>query len=348
MVRFSLILFWSLLVLADPARAYLVGASTGSLFDAGRARTLPYTLYYPLDFEGPTRVLLFSHGGPGSPTAHSSYSHFGTHWAAAGYIGIHVGHLESSVPGTHRLDRPEDVSFVIDALESGDLLMPSDFSGELLLDRFGHAGHSFGAYTAMALAGGDYVLAPDFRDPRIVAIAAISPQGAGQFGAYDGGGLTHTWAEIEIPALNVVGFDEKDTNALGTIFEIDWRLTPFERYPATGDKFQVVLPDQDHQDVGAFPTETIAQYLGENTRRFFDVYVNADPSGVCSIGLSPPFPGQTLEGLPDLEAAIAAPCPPPIGVPEPDLSPAIAASLCLLGCLAGPKPDRGRRPPTCS
>lgn len=309
-------LLFCMVFLAGAAPAYEVALETGSVFDPGRSREIAYSLYFPEDFSGIAPVLLFSHGGAGTPFGHTLYPHYGEHWAAAGYIGLHVNHLPSAIPGTHRIDRPADVSFILDALQSGELEMPAAFLGTPRLDQFGHAGHSFGAYTSMALAGGDFLLAPDFRDDRIVAIAPISPQGPGQFGAYDNGPSDNTWAGVEIPSLNIVGEAEKDTNALGTIFEIDWRLRPFERFPAIGDKFQAVLPGQDHADVGASPEATIAAYLGENTRRFFDVYLKGETDEVCLIGRLPSIAGQELEGRPDLVANVAAECPPPIGVPE--------------------------------
>ncbi len=212
--------------------------------------------------------------------------------------------------------------------------MPAGFGGTLVLDRFGHAGHSYGAYTAMAVAGGDYLFAPEFRDPRIVAIAPISLQGAGQFGAFDNSAWDNNQANITISAFDIVGEAEKDTNAIGTSFEEDWRPIPFERYSAIAEKLQAILPGLAHDDVGGFPTEEIGAYLGENPRLFFDVYLRGDLADVCAIAQAPLFEGQTRDGLPEIGAGIAKICPPPIGVPEPSLPESILAAVFGIGTAA--------------
>ncbi|MFK7894455.1 MAG: alpha/beta hydrolase family protein [Myxococcota bacterium] len=340
-VLWTLVALYASLSAAGSARgesgAYAVSSEVGTVTDLERDRAIAYTLYYPEQFPGAAYILLFSHGGAGSASGHTRYRHFGERWAAAGYIGLHINHLESADGATHRADRPKDVSFVIDALQSGLLQMPFDFEGSLILDRFGHSGHSYGAYTSMALAGGQYAFAPNFRDARIVAFAPVSPQGAGQFGAYDLGPPNNTWSEINLPMLNIVGGDEIDTNAIGTIQEAGWRLTPFERYPMVGDKFQIILPDQDHADLGAFPSEPVGFYLGENTRLFFDVYLRNRVSGVCAIGLAPSFPGEIREGKPALGEGLAEICPPPIGVPEPQIR--FALWIAIPALLLASKPN---------
>ncbi len=51
-----------------------------------------------------------------------------------------------------RVDRPLDVTFLIDSIENGDIEIEG-FDGTLDPGRLGVAGHSFGGYTAIALAG---------------------------------------------------------------------------------------------------------------------------------------------------------------------------------------------------
>lgn len=323
----------ALLAAARPAACYEVASFTSAVFDAARSREIAYTAYYPIDFSGVASVLVFSHGGTGSTFGHTLYPYYGTHWAAAGYLAIHVNHRPSSFPTPHTFDRPADVSFVLDQLQAGTLPLPPDLGGSLDLSAFGHAGHSYGAYTSMALAGGDFEGAPSFRDERIVAIAPISPQGAGQFGAYDDGPMDDTWASIGIPAFDLVGGDEKDSNALGTIIEQDWRLTPYERYPDVDDKYQSILPGLDHAQMGVFANASTQTYLAENTRLFFDVYLKGETAGTCLIGTSPPFEGQVLGARSDPTSGLATRCPPPIGVPEPPFASsfALAAGLVVYG-----------------
>jgi len=311
-----------------------VGVFVSSVFDESRAREIAYTLYYPEHFAGVAPVLLFSHGGTGSTTGHTRLGFFGTRWAAAGYVGIHLNHLPSSSVTLHRLDRPLDVSFLLDRIQAGTLPLPAAFEGTLERTAFGHSGHSFGAYTSMALAGGDYPPFASFRDPRIVAVAPVSPQGPDQFGAFDDGPDANTWAAITVPAFNLVGGDETDTNAIGTIEVEGWRLVPFLRYPEFDDKFQAILPGRDHLQMGEFAPPGTQEYLGENTRLFFDVYLRGEVDRVCDIGTQPTFPGQALSAKSDPEAGLAHACPPPIGLPEPSSSTGLLTAIPTLAWLA--------------
>mgnify|MGYP005841313065 CR=1 FL=1 len=323
------------LALALSVRAdHQVGTFVSSVVDEDRAREIAYTLYYPENFDDAAPVLLFSHGGAGSTTGHTRLGFFGRRWASAGYVGIHLNHLPSSSVALHLLDRPLDVSFVIDRIQAGTLPLPAAFEGTLEQTAFGHSGHSFGAYTSMALAGGDYPPLPSFRDPRIVAVAPVSPQGPNQFGAFDDGPDSNTWAAISVPAFNLVGGDETDTNAIGTIEVEGWRLVPFLRYPDFDDKFQAILPGQDHLQMGAFAPPEVQEYLGENTRLFFDVYLKGDTSGLCGIGTTPTFPEQQLSAKSDPTAGLAHACPPPIGVPEPSLSTGLITAIPTLAWLS--------------
>lgn len=339
--RFASILIMAF-ICAPAARAgeHPGGSFVSSVFDPGRSREIAYTLYHPHPLDLPADVaervpvLLFSHGGNGSTTGHTRLGHFGQRWAAAGYVTIHVNHLASSSTAAHQVDRPRDVSFVLDAVQQGNLPLPPELVGRLETTRFGHAGHSFGAWTSMALAGGDFVGFPSFRDPRIVAIAPISPQGPDQFGGFDHGPSDNTWHGIAVPAFNLVGGDETDTNALGTFFYAGWRLTPFERYSSVDDKFQSILPGLDHLEMGEFAPPLAQAYLADNTRLFFDVYLRGDSSGVCGIGSSPAFAGQILAGKTDPVTGRAAVCPPPIGLPEPAFASAMGANLVAMGVLA--------------
>ncbi|MEL6891708.1 MAG: hypothetical protein AAFP84_08940, partial [Actinomycetota bacterium] len=124
-----------------------------------------------------------------------------------------------------------------------------------------------------------------FTDERIDAIAPISPQGADQFSAFDDGPDDNTWTTVTIPAYNLVGGDEIDTNATGTIDEPGWRLTPFERYPAVGDKFLTVIDGQDHRDMWQDGSIEVNAFIATEITEFFLVYVVGDPTAdACSIG----------------------------------------------------------------
>lgn len=284
-------LAWLFVLLSGPvftpggghAQPYPVVTGTGAVFDVSRGREIAFTAYVPgAGFAGAAPVVLVSHGGQGSANGHTRLTHLGTEYATWGYVAIHLNHLPSGANLVHRLDRPADVSFVIDQLESGSLSPPPSFTGTLDLERIAHVGHSWGAYTAMAVSGGEFDQG-SFRDPRIKAACPISPQGPGGFGAFDSGAYDNTWWPIEIPMFNLVGELEKNGPA-GQFTTLGWRLIPYDRYPHFGDKYEVVLEDQDHGDMGNHGSPATEAYVAQNTRAFLDVYLRGDESGACDIG----------------------------------------------------------------
>ncbi|MBN1774425.1 MAG: hypothetical protein JXB32_24410, partial [Deltaproteobacteria bacterium] len=200
-----------------------VGVWDGTITDPERAREIAYRVYYPEGLASRAPVVLVSHGGDGSTNGHLQLAHLGNEFARSGYLSIHLNHLPSTTLMQHRLDRPADVSFVLDRLEDGSLPMPPAFAGEADLDRVGHTGHSWGAYTSHAV-GGALFDQGSFRDERIRAICPLSPQGPGQFGSFDRGPDDNSWREVAVPAYNFVGGDERDGSAGGGIEMPDWRL----------------------------------------------------------------------------------------------------------------------------
>jgi len=149
----------------------------------------------------------------------------------------------------------------------------------------------------------------------------------------DTGSSGSTWDGIFTPAYNLIGGDETDTNALGTFFFEGWRLTPFLRYPSSDDKFQVILPGQDHLGMGELASPAVQEYLAENTRLFFDVYVRRQTSRACGIGTSPAFEGQFLSVKSEEAGGLAFACPPPIGVPEPSFPLGMTCALLTASAL---------------
>lgn len=97
-------------------------------------------------------------------------------------------------------NRPRDVSFVLD-----ELTRRPEWYAVADLSRVGVAGHSFGAYTALAVAGlsVDTAAGPaqSWPDPRVKAAVAMSPQGTG-----NGMGITEqSWGRINVPVLALSG-----------------------------------------------------------------------------------------------------------------------------------------------
>lgn len=122
------------------------------------------------------------------------------------------------------IDRPLDVTFVIDQLlaKSDDAADP--LSGAIDPERIGVAGHSFGGFTAFATITG---FAADERrsppDPRVDAIVAMAPAtqpfSNAQLGA------------VDVPTMIVVGTDDVTTPVRPNVTR-PWKLTetsPFYR-----------------------------------------------------------------------------------------------------------------------
>ncbi len=80
--------------------------------------------------------------------------------------GTAVAFLQSAV------DRPQDVSFVIDELLVRSAAPGDAFENRVRREGFGVAGHSFGGYTALAMRTG-FQTAP--ADDRIIGVMAVAP-----------------------------------------------------------------------------------------------------------------------------------------------------------------------------
>ncbi|WP_148259919.1 hypothetical protein [Isosphaera pallida] len=91
---------------------------------------------------------------------------------------------------------------------------PKDCPGTPNVDHVGLLGHSFGAFTAHAVAGAIWTPTQGvrhFRDSRIDAMVPISPQGALRLGGYDNGPDDNSWSEIRIPVYLICGSLESPT-----------------------------------------------------------------------------------------------------------------------------------------
>ncbi|ERN40464.1 putative dienelactone hydrolase [Rubidibacter lacunae KORDI 51-2] len=184
------------------------------LRDESRDREFYVLTYRPQRWRnGETPVVVMSHGLASNPESFDRHARF---LASHGYfvaVPQHPGsdsiQAQALLGGYSRvvyelnefIDRPADVSFVLDELERRNA---SEFGGRLNLERVAAFGHSFGGYTVLALGGAtinfdqlDIDCGPsfgpnvslllqcraldlpreeyDFRDPRIAAVAALNP-----------------------------------------------------------------------------------------------------------------------------------------------------------------------------
>ena len=231
------------------------------LTDAARGRQVPLRIYFPKqDQPGGYPVVIFSHG---AGLSKDRYGYLGRFWAENGYVVIHVTHLddgyirikdgmllvsgsyasgswvpdtkaaEDAVVDSQRVNRPLDISFIIDSLSVIAKAVP-ELGERMDRTRIGVAGHSYGAYTAIAVAGA-IIHEPaggsrNFGDPRIRAFIAMSP--AGPVGAL----APDSWVTIARPMLTIIGSKESG-----------WVLKSFEGLPP-GGKYRVTVTDVDHGD----------------------------------------------------------------------------------------------------
>lgn len=224
--------------------------------DEARSRNLGVKLYHPGEGAGPWPIVIVSHGLGGSQWG---YGYLGRHLAAHGYVSIHcthpgsdwllwdgkgfstaVGNLKqaNADPANWR-ERPRDLSFLLGCLAEFERRVPA-LASRLDAGRIAVVGHSFGAYTALALAGllPDLPEAGQLSDARPRAFVAMSPQGVGGFTPLG------AWKDITRPVLLISGTDD-DQPLSGRGKGLEWRMAAWEGLPA-GEKFLLVLQGATH------------------------------------------------------------------------------------------------------
>jgi predicted dienelactone hydrolase len=152
-------------------------------------------------------LVLFSHGNEGIRV--QSFF-FAAHLASHGYIVVTPDHHGNTFVDTlvgiddpiSAINRPLDMSFLIDSFLAFNADPDSFFSDSIDADAIGMSGHSFGGYTTFALAGGAFSLGT-FTDTRIKAIFPQAP-GASQFD-------DDFFSTITIPTLIVGGSIDETT-----------------------------------------------------------------------------------------------------------------------------------------
>lgn len=232
----------------------------------GRARELAADLYFPTTpSEEPYPVLVISHG---FNSDRSTYAYLAQHLASHGYVVIMPEHPGSNgqqiadllrgraqdvIDRTEFLDRPLDISYLLDQLGKNSIADPR-FQGRLNLEKVGILGHSYGGYTALALAGAkpnfeqlrqtcstgldntfnvSLVLqcqalqssypTLDLADSRIQSVIAISPIGSNLFGKSG-------YQNVNVPVMMITG--GADTIAPALLEQIQpftWLTTPEKR-----------------------------------------------------------------------------------------------------------------------
>ncbi|AFZ34656.1 protein of unknown function DUF1400 [Stanieria cyanosphaera PCC 7437] len=228
-----------------------------TLEDRYRDRRFPVDLYLPNTF-GRLPLIVISHGLGGDRT---TFAYLATHLASYGFAvavpehpGSNAGQIQALFNGfanrvtlpEELIDRPLDIKFLLDHLET-------NYEPQLQVRRVGIIGQSFGAYTALALAGARLNFASlnqacqdidnslnlslllqcialelpnqryNLRDERIVAAIAINPLTSAVFGQE---GIS----EIKIPIMLIASSADPVTPALSEQIEPFTWLTNSEKY----------------------------------------------------------------------------------------------------------------------
>lgn len=313
-----------------PVKIYMPRVEEGKEDKEGQAARLPH-------IEGEKfPVIVFSHGLGAS---RETYQYFGEHMASHGYLVIHPQHAGSDTPAVRdelrgrmrdpskkrkeketgnsddvdeRLrggfiveetsdpenlrNRPLDVSFVLDYIHKD-----AELSKAADMTRVGVAGHSFGSYTALAVAGmtvempkGDENakegpakaqsthktarVATEFAEPWVKAAIAMSPQGSGMMGVKAG-----AWESIHIPTLMLTG--TRDMGPGGRAAE--FRREAFDDLKGI-DAYLVILKDATHMTFGgkAGPLrqsseEKYVREIDAACTAFCDAYLKGDEKALA-------------------------------------------------------------------
>ena len=226
----------------------------------------------PVRANGPCPVILFSHGLGGS---REGYWPLAEAWASAGFVVIQPTHVGSDTQTLKAAGyfgfaaaarqaasdpqilagRPRLLSRLIDLLPLIQAQL-TDFNGTLDATRIGVGGHSYGAWTTLAVAGVDYRIAGTM-DSRPLAFLALSPPGPGR--------EPPDTTAAQRPILVMTGSEDYQPAFLDPEDGIErnpaWRERLWELLPA-GNAFLAVLDKAHHS---AFSAGQGARLSGEPT-----------------------------------------------------------------------------------
>ena len=276
----------------EPAR-YSVDVATFDWTDAERDRAVPVKIYFPKDAPEPLPIVIMSHGLGGS---RDGYEYLGRCWAGRGYVSVHVQHLgsdsavwqdtwrprkamsEAAANPKNATDRAYDVRFVIDQLARMNEEDPI-LNGRLNVGRVGVAGHSFGAHTALAVAGQGAALLSrlgvQMADPRVLAIIPMSapaPQAKRS--------LDTIYESITIPCFHMTGTEDK---SLIVDTSPEQRRIPYDHIHAANQyllTFQggdnMVFSGRPRHSGGGSQDTQFQQLICLGSTAFWDTYLKGD------------------------------------------------------------------------
>lgn len=272
---------------------YAVESATYLWTDDARHRDVPVKVYFPKTGAGPFPVIIFSHGLGGT---REGYAYLGNGWASHGYVSVHVQHKgsddavwrhklrpmkamrEAAMDPRNAVERPKDVSFAIDRMEGLNREENSPLRGRLDMTRVGVAGHSFGGYTTLAVAGEVFLLpaggTATFADPRVkAAIAMSAPAPVRQVD------LSKMFGGISIPIMHMTG--TLDDSPIGDTKAADRRI-PYDNINGA-DQYLVTFIGGDHMVFsgrgrlrGGEKDAMFQRLILKATTEFWDAYLKGD------------------------------------------------------------------------
>ena len=253
----------------DEPGEYGVGRSTVTLVDESRdGRSLTVDAWYPIDPEaaadaepstyafipgvqfeterardgvpvatdGPFPLVVFSHGSGGIRFQSTFLTEI---LASQGYVVLAPDHTGNTAydrflgtdapPEENAVNRPTDVSFVIDQLVDEVSSPLADLGEQVDPERIGVVGHSAGGYTALAVAGGVRGAPADERVDAVVGLAAAAE-----------GMSEETLVAVDVPTLLVSGTSDVTTT-------IEEHTEPAWEGVTGGPVVRVDITDAGHQ-----------------------------------------------------------------------------------------------------
>lgn len=261
-----------------------------SLNDQKRDRKIPVDVYWSTAATPDKPVIVFSHG---FGSVRTELRYLAEHLASHGYVVAALEHPGSNEANTNLalqgktrimkpqefLNRPQDISFVLDELEKLNQTANNPLAGKLATTNAMVVGYSFGGGTALAIAGAELQLErlkqrckknltslslaenmqciaqelPEnryqLRDTRIKQAIALNPTTSLMFGET---GLT----KVQVPTLVLAGSADKTTPALTE------QIVGFDKIPSP--KWLVGILGGTHLSVKD-PSKTLDQIGQPNT-----------------------------------------------------------------------------------
>jgi predicted dienelactone hydrolase len=231
------------------------------LRDSSRNREISVRVTYPQGVR-PFPVIVFA---PSAGASARSYDFLARFWATRGFAVLVPEHADGSGAKDPAAEAARetaadasadpkawetsvrDVAFVAAATGA----IEARISGLKLDDtRIGVGGQSFGAFTAMLLAGATVDVprkekAKSFADPLPKAFLLLSPPGKGQQGLTE-----KAWTAIERPLMVVTG--TRDSGVKNQ--DASWRLDAYQLSPP-GDKYAVFIEGAGHASLTGLSAE---------------------------------------------------------------------------------------------